>query len=289
MIKHNLHTYAIAAILGGLTSHAGAQLLAYEGFDISATTLNGNSGTSSFGWDTGSTWSDDGGAASFNIISPGLQSPATGNTVAPGAIQGVANTTFNYRPLSSTLFPTVQTGDTYYFSVLAQRTTPNVTSQLDIQLGLGTGFYDILLNPNNTLQVGINTYSAPSTPIPTSPSNNPFFFVGQVTIGTIYGNGSADVTMNVSTPDNLDGPSTLSNRLSFTENTSSPVNLIGGGFFGFASDTTLEGWALDEIRIGRAIGDVYTPAQTQPVPEPATMAILALGAFGAIRKRRQQK
>jgi hypothetical protein len=284
--KLKMRTYACALVLSGVVGHAGAQLIAYEGFGMGTGLLNGASGGGSFGWDPG-TWTDS-PAGSATIVSSGLQSPASGLTVAANAAQTSATTVNIERNFDPVAVGPITTGS-YYLSFLAKRLGPT-TAQLNASLFLGSNRFDTILFANNPLVLSMNPtlgllgLSTFSSPIPVSSSGNPFLIVTKVVINSIDGSGIPNATMSVFTPDNLDAPSALTQRVpDFTGNGDSSV-LSGTSHVEFRTHGI--DWAIDEIRFGRTLADVYQPG-SEPVPEPATLAVLALGAFGALRRRRQ--
>jgi hypothetical protein len=279
-----IRTYACALVFGSIVGQAGAQLIAYEGFDVTipqdqtSVPLNGLSGTTSFGWQ--GNWVDGAFGSGSLIVSPGLQSPASplagiGNTAQTGG--GTVNF---YRFLDSGMLGTVQAGNDYFLSFLANR-VGSASVNLDTYVVLGGQSFGVSLYDTDQLGLVINSSSPVSSAIPTSSAGNPFLVVTQIHINSINGSGIPNATMTVSTPDNLDAPSALTPRLTLTD--TGFANITGAGRVEFdVSDTN---WFIDEVRFGRTLSDVYNT--TEPVPEPATLAVLALGAFGALRRRRQ--
>jgi hypothetical protein len=280
-----IRTYACALIFGSIVGQAGAQLIAYEGFDVTipqdqtSVPLNGVSGTTSFGWQ--GNWLEA-YTNTASIVSPGLQSPASGFAGIGNTAQ-TADTTANfYRFLDSGMLGTVQAGNDYFLSFLANRVGETGTS-LTARIVFGAEAFDTTLTGNNQLVLSGDNFSSNSPLLPNSNSGNPFLVVTQIHINAIDSLGVANFTMTSSTPNNLDGPSTLTGQASAISSTVGDIT-IGSSSILFLTDVS--SWAIDEVRFGRTLSDVYQPA-TAPVPEPTTLAVLALGAFGALRRRRQ--
>jgi hypothetical protein len=274
MINYNTKSYVLIAIFAGaLGTKTNASLITYEGFDTASLgALNGQAGASSTGWSLGSSWTTLG---SSDVVASGLQSPTTLNTVSAQSLQKVAGQQlYAIRPYGLT---TLTTGQSIYFSFLEQGMGgSNTFVDLAFQ---GQGFASVL-HGNGTIQAAGPVLGTIGV-LPTS-STNPLLIIGEIQVNDAT---TRNYTLKLSTPSNPDisgSPLTLLSTASGVN-----VNVINNAINGITifSQANDPVFTIDEIRIGTAIEDVYATAA--PVPEPATIGVLALGALGALRKRRR--
>jgi hypothetical protein len=309
-----IKNYALIAVLATsvvVANRAQAQLIAYEGFDYStgnsAVNLAGK-GTNGPGWGT-NLWTSQN--APFQAVVGGgtFNSPAGAALGSSGSHVDFAdsdgNAALSERKLS---IPTVNVGDSIFYSFQALNTDPSRAnagsnySSMGLTLGGSTFAVDIL--PRNSINIPSTPFDnpgpvdmglieaagnvSPRFNIPVSPANNPIFYVVEI-------KRVADVGLNthfdfsVSSVLNPDLPITdvvnpLTTLMSFS-NIFVPYTPAGLT----SVNLQIAGVGFDEIRIGHTLADVSPAALPgpQPVPEPATLTALALGAFGVLKRRRK--
>jgi hypothetical protein len=283
MRKNNIRSYAMIAVCAGsigLASQTRAQLIAYEGFDTNVGPLTGQSGSTSIGWD--SPWDDNGGDP-FNAVTTGLQSPSTTNTVAPGSLESPANPSVDSRAdrfLSFSL-PLVNdpfvTGTHTYFSFL-EKGMENASALFRLKIQN----VSIDANFNGLGGISAELTGAPGSAGIINPTNstNPILIVGEFIITDASTN---TYTLNLFTPSDPNSVSSLNLLSSTTASLFGSPHSGSGSVFVYSYQGS-PSFSFDELRIGSTLDSVYNTAA--PVPEPATLAVLALGAFGALRKRR---
>jgi hypothetical protein len=274
VIKNNRkRNYALLAVFAtAVALRTNATLIAYEGFDAVLGPLSGQEGSTSSGWATGSSWSV---AGTGDVVAAGLQSPASVNTIAGGSLQKINGTAMEaIRPFNPV---TLTTGQDIFFSFL-ERDMGGSLSYILFNFQ-GQAFYTQIY-PGGFVQAGIPNIGTIGT-LPTS-LTNPLLIVGQIQVNNAI---THDYTLTVSTPSNPDVFGSPLTVLSTASGTTLPALDSSINRVLIHSEAADPAFKIDEIRIGTSIGDVYNT--TVPVPEPATLAVLALGAFGALRKRRQ--
>jgi hypothetical protein len=292
------YTAITLACFSAMTMQSLGQQISYEGFGYDNGALANQSGGTGFytgsgtyGW--AGNWSQDSGST-MNVANPGLTSPTSLPVLGGLAVSSTPELSTGSLASRNIVLPYLDTpGKSIYFSLLATPITQATRgSNRDIFALItgGTSFglrmNSIFTGPNfgnsiDGLGSGGITLQNPS-------ATNPYLFVGEIIQNADVANGAtANFTFNILTPTNPDLPvdSVTNPYYTFLTQTSDVVS--------YATPTVddklvfgLNTFAMDEFRFGTSIGDV-APTGTQPVPEPATLAVLALGAFGALRKRRK--
>lgn len=280
---------AIAAAVG-LSGHANAALLAYEGFDYAEGSLSGQNGGS--GW---------GGAWTAGSVVPGSLSygslATTGNSAL---ISGSGGSLSAYRD-----FAAEYGAGTYYISFIGQRLSPHGTlddntvraSSFQIHKGFGT-------SGDERLSAGKATTAAPNQlynwalfsdgsgalleesaePI----TNLAFVLMEFVVQDDVDGEGpgvSTDEARMWINP-SLDGPLGAPD-VELTQAEGNNHDYLFGRVRIFSGNSNAQGlyadFAIDEIRLGTTLADVGVNA----IPEPtaAVLAIVGVAMAGRARRR----
>jgi hypothetical protein len=261
----------------------------------------GNAGTGSWNTSWGASGPPGDSLEIPVIASPGYNSPTT----VPGIgnhVQTDSSSSFLPSVASRNLtLPTLSAGDSLWFSyqtnvlpVSGNRGTEYflTVNGIDLKVSfadLGSGkFFESAIANNLVSEDGkISSGVIPaSLAIDTTP--NPIFMVGQLMRNVDVTPGVANLTFNLYTPADPNNPISLTNPLP----TVSPLTTLTGDFTSYGTSTnsivflTMFSGGFDEIAFGASLADVSPLSATEPVPEPATLAVLALGALGALRRRR---
>jgi PEP-CTERM motif len=288
MIRCGLCAFLVL-VLGLMISPAHAVLIAYEGFDYDPGTLAAaNGGT---GW--GSAWT------AGTVVSGSLGYSTLSTTGNSAVISGANGSISAYRDLAA-----AQGAGTYYVSFIGQRLSPHATLDdntiraTSFQLHAGTG-----TSGDERLSAGKATTAAPNQTYnwsefsdgngalgaeSTTPITDQSFILMQVIVaddtdgqGPGVSDDIARMWVNPSLTGSLGAPDVELNKANGDNHDYlfGRVRVFSGGTNG---DGLYADFAIDEIRIGTTLADVGVR-----VPEPATLALLAMGV-GMIFVRRRK-
>ncbi len=261
------------------TSSTYAQLLAYEGFDLTNTTdLNGNgSGT---GWGS-NTWT---GTNVYDSTSPGLSytdgSDALATTGIKAQASGVVTNTSVLRLFNTPV--TITQGSTYYYSLILNAaggaTGGNIVQFVALDdntiSDAAFTFGNIFNNANARLRPNGGGSSYVDTSVAAASTN---FFVIKITFDLV---GTNPETISIFANPDIGGAEPIATITDSTlDITATTLNGVGFQTVGTNSKDLL----ADEIRFGT------TWTSVTPVPEPSTVALLFGAAmFVLFRLRRRQ-
>jgi hypothetical protein len=277
-----LATFAlVAAMVGFAAAPAAAALIAEESFDYTANDLAGNGSASDPGWAGG--WTGDGSVTSpgFDYIDSNSDSLVVAGNKANFA-GGSNDSASAFRELSSPQSPT--TSDPVWISVIMKRNASDDNrrafllsfsqdeGQPEFNIGQATGGgSESDPQPwfaNITNRTG---GSARGTASRTNTLNKAFLVAKLTTDGT---NATLDVFVN---PDLDSAPATAAISVTGDVAAFDTVRLFAGNNTGGVS---LPAQAdFDEIRIGTTFRSVA------PIPEPATVGLIALGGMMLLGRR----
>jgi hypothetical protein len=277
IIMRKMRIYALTAVFVGGAIGANAQLIVYDGFDYTAgSALNGASGGVN---GPAGGWVNNWTSNSAVVTTGGLQSPAAVAPPVGNAAVGNAQRDFSLGPFGQ--------GDTLYFSYLLKSNNGN-SGTLNFNVDFAQDH--VFTIGTNGGAVSVNSPGATSGLLPVSGLGNASLLIGKITIDSWDTGGTLDAstTFTAYTVQNPDaGYDALTNPLVQLSSGSDTFIYIGALPPTVSVDGGLtQPYMYDEIRFGRSLSDVVGSNSTQPVPEPATLAVLALGAFSALRKRR---
>jgi hypothetical protein len=289
----------ILAVLAGASSTASASLIAYDGFDYDAT---GNPvlGTSATNLGTTGTWTSQGkdsvnGFAEKPVITsgsltyPGLPA-SVGNSVllndtygqtAPGA----NGSRYFTGTIDSSSTPTV------YYSMVVSLPSSSVDSTkqayfagLDnLTAGTYTSFGGLLVrqDPNDSTKIDLGIETSGNNNVSWSGTayspNDPVFVVVSFTFG---GPATLDVFAD-GAPLLPSDPGAGNHTATSAGSDASTVTSLSN-FYLRGNVSEPPGIVVDELRIGTSWQDVA------PVPEPASVGLLSLGAIGLLARRRRK-
>jgi hypothetical protein len=279
----------VAALLA-VASPSRAQLIAYESFPYSASSILDGQGTAGMGFGgTAATWTASPSPARPNVatIQAGSLTPAAPSAALTTAGNSLRLPPFNdsfpggvYRTLSS---PVGATGTTTWLSVVMLGNGLNASiSQGSISLTNGPDSVTHLFSDGFNITTGTQssaTWSvsgvAGATPVSSGVSNSlQSLLVTRITFGTTT--DTVDLFVNpalgASPPASPQASITIAHVASLSVVRLSMSSLVG------STDATM----FDEIRLGGTFADVVA------VPEPSTMLLVGTVGLGLIAHRRKK-
>jgi hypothetical protein len=276
-----------AAVVGlVLAAHAAqASLLVYEPFNYTAAApLDGQGNGSDVGFAVGSTWQNGGGSVGTNtVLSPGLTyTDSAGHSLeVSGNAAYIANSTTanetDYRNLNTTYG---SSGQSLWISLLAKGSSNDQYLGLSlINNAIGSGRQEVLFLGQSGTDWQFVDYPTPTANGVAGDSgasgDQQAFLVYQIAIGAATG-----YTINMWVNPLLGSSLTAAPAATYTNSTDT-----FSGFDQFVLHSGEPG-LLDEIRVGTSYGSVAPIAS--PVPEPATIKLVLVGAVGlALAARRK--
>ncbi len=274
------------AAVTGFGNNSNAALSAYEGFDYPTTTVVGtDAGTSSLaggiGWSGG--WyqaAATNNGVTLKVVTPGLTYQdliVTGNAFNGGGSPNLNGPHLNmFRALSSAV--DLSAGDVWLSFIGLDHQPGGRIFALSIYNGTTTSGLDIghTTDPNNLdwglTTGGVNATYQPSGVLATTEA----FLLVNISGGV----ASLWVNPDLSLGEAGLGAANASIAMSETFTSFDNIRLFGGGLNATTSNGYGEG-LFDEIRIGTSFADVA------PIPEPNSMALLAVGLAGWMVNRRR--
>ncbi len=278
-------TTALAAMVGS----ANAAAIIYEPFSQTVGALNGKAGGTGLG-----TWTATTGSNGFTV---GTETLSYGNLDNTGGQVNVGNGTNGdisaHAPVTASLGSLLNDGSTLWFSVMFEKgSTSSPTNEKSAfafgTAGVVTSFSGTYIGSSGSPGSGIGFYSAGGSVnaaiwnVASNSNGGGFsvtagssvFIVGKIVWGatdtiTLYNVNPADV--GTLTEAGLTGGVTKSAALD-----QSAFNTIG-----MAERNSGGVQVYDEIRFGSSFSDV-----TPPIPEPASLALLAIGGLLIAGRRR---
>ena len=285
--------WSIAGILAGaltlgLSSTAGAALLAYEGFDYSPGLLAGHT-TPHGGTGWSNNWTIVSGTNDTNVTSgslgytSGIRTLVTsGNKISPQSVAPTGTRDANLRTFDA---DGVGAGTTFWISFLGTQ-TPASGNSVDETSHAGVAIYSATGSLSGTPQIflgkpsgGTNWGFDVSNPtsgntVSFNVANQTHFFLTKIVMpATIGGQMSISMWINPT----LDGESFLGTP-NATKNYTANMD---PGRVQFSTNANVTGFSFDELRIGETYADV-TP---HTIPEPISISLLALGGMTMLRRR----
>lgn len=257
---------------------ARADLLEYEGFDYSGTTIDGQNGGS--GW--GSAWDDgDGDFARLSNDDISLDSAAFPFTPIGDRIEGAGGAARRYL---NTTIDLGEDGNVMYFSALLRKNSLDALASEDVSLdffGNDGAHRRFRFGLTSDDQFMVEAASTGASTTGTVLADTTYFMVVKL---VSHSTTDDEAFLKVYAPgDTVDSSEPGSWTLTDGGGTSVNIDVLeltlGSGFS--------ESGAIDEIRIGETWADVTSAAT---VPEPSSLLILISGGLGlALLARRRRR
>ena len=279
---------------------AQAQLIAYEGFNLTAgnNSLGGSSGAGSSGFSTN--WTTIGDANGGNVISPGysytgITSVGNRAQIFNSSASSDSSATYFYRTLSTPFSVAANSTGTVWASFMIQGTAAASSGR-----GASIGFFGT--NAPTASTVGITVGAVGSNAnyrvagraldttgsglVGTSTTNagTQVFMVAKITVNTNL-NSAETISLWIN-PTTFDGTESSLGTAALANTSLGDLGLSSISAIAFGSNYVSTGTAtlgLDEIRLGTTLGSVTA------IPEPSAFAALAgLGVLGLAATRRRR-